>query len=59
VLSCVFVWDAEGLPSEGDWTVVLWRSFAESALQNAGSIPKLVEDKGDVLKARFSPRFMI
>jgi surface carbohydrate biosynthesis protein (TIGR04326 family) len=53
VSNCVFVWDAEGLPPEGDWTVVLWRSFAESAFQSAVSIPKLVEDKADVLKARY------
>ena len=47
--NCVFVWDAEGLPPEGDWKVVLWRGFAESAFQSAVSIPKLVEDKADVL----------
>jgi surface carbohydrate biosynthesis protein (TIGR04326 family) len=47
------VWDAEGLPPEGDWTVLLWRSFAESACQSAVSIPKLVEDNADVLKARY------
>jgi surface carbohydrate biosynthesis protein (TIGR04326 family) len=53
VSSCVFVWDAEGIPPEGDWTVVLWRSFSESSFQSAVSIPKLVEDKADVLKARY------
>ena len=51
--NCVFVWDAEGLPPESDWTVVLWWSFAESVFQSAVSIPKLVEDNADVLKARY------
>ena len=51
--NCVFVWDEEGIPPDGDWTVVLWRSFPESAFQSAVSIPKLVEDKADVLKARY------
>ena len=50
---CVFVWDAEGIPPEGDWTVVLWRGFSESSFQSAVSIPKLVEDKADILKARY------
>jgi surface carbohydrate biosynthesis protein (TIGR04326 family) len=49
----LFVWDAEGLPPEGDWTVVLWRDFAKSNFKNAVSIPSLVEDKADVLKARY------
>jgi surface carbohydrate biosynthesis protein (TIGR04326 family) len=53
VSNCVFVWDAEGLPREGDWTVVLWRSFAEGTFQSAVSIPKLVEENADVLKARY------
>jgi surface carbohydrate biosynthesis protein (TIGR04326 family) len=53
VSNCLFVWDAEGLPPDGDWTVVLWRSFAESAFKSAVSIPKLVEDNADVLKARY------
>jgi surface carbohydrate biosynthesis protein (TIGR04326 family) len=53
VSNCVFVWDEEGIPPDGDWTVVLWRSFPESAFQSAVSIPKLVEDKADVLKARY------
>jgi len=53
VSNCVFVWDAEGLPPDGDWTVVLWRSFAESTCQSVVSIPKLVEDNADVLKARY------
>ena len=51
--NCVFVWDAEGLPPDGDWTMMLWRGSTESAFQNAVSIPKLVEDNADVLKARY------
>ena len=51
--NCVFVWDAEGLPPDSHWTVVLWRSFAESTCQSVVSIPKLVEDNADVLKARY------
>jgi surface carbohydrate biosynthesis protein (TIGR04326 family) len=51
--NCVFVWDAEGIPPEVDWTVVLWRGFAESACQSVVAIPKLVEDNADVLKARY------
>ena len=51
--NCVFVWDAEGLPPDGDWTVVLWRGSTESAFQSAVSIPKFVEDNAVVLKARY------
>ena len=51
--NCVFVWDAEGLPPDGDWTMILCRGSTESAFQSAVSIPKLVEDNADVLKARY------
>jgi surface carbohydrate biosynthesis protein (TIGR04326 family) len=53
VSNCVFVWDVDGLPPESDWTVVLWRGFAPSASPSIISIPKLVEDNADVLKARY------
>jgi surface carbohydrate biosynthesis protein (TIGR04326 family) len=53
VSNCVFVWDAEGLPPDGDWTMMLWRGSTESAFQSAVSILKLVEDNADVLKARY------
>ena len=51
--NCVFVWDAEGLPPDVDWTVVLWRGSTESAFQSAVSIPKFVEDNAVVLKGRY------
>lgn len=51
--NCVLVWDAEGLPPAGDWTAVLWRGFCERDTRQTVSIPELVEDNADALKARY------
>ena len=49
----LFVWDAEVSPPVGDWTIVLWRQYA--GVKNPGviSIPELVEQKADELRARY------
>jgi surface carbohydrate biosynthesis protein (TIGR04326 family) len=49
----LLIWDAEGAPPVGSWTTALWRSFGVSATPDAISIPKLVEEQADTLKARY------
>jgi surface carbohydrate biosynthesis protein (TIGR04326 family) len=53
MLDSVLVWDAEESPPFGDWTTVLWRGFVDSASPDAISMPNLVEDQADTLKARY------
>lgn len=46
------VWDCAEAPPSGDWIPVLWRGYCES--NAAGfSIPRLVEEQADALRARF------
>lgn len=49
----LFVWDAEGSPPVGDWTVVLWRDFEDSSTPGSLSIPKLVETHAEDLRSRY------
>lgn len=49
----LLVWDALGSPPEGGWFTVLWRSFEDSDSVNILSIPKLVEEYADSLRARY------
>lgn len=49
----LLVWDADGPPPVGDWTVVLWRGFEESAAPEAVSIPRLVETHAEDLRTRY------
>ena len=51
--SCsVLVWDLKDSPSSGDWTTVLWRSFASQSIPFV-SIPSLVEVNADILKKKY------
>jgi len=49
----LFVWDTEGPPPIGDWTTVLWSGFGDGGAPDAISIPKLVEEHADALRARY------
>lgn len=49
----LLVWDTEGSPPSGDWTTVLWSSFANATDPSTISIPKLVEEQADALKSRY------
>lgn len=49
----LLVWDAEGPPPVGDWTTVLWSSFGKANDPNVISIPTLVEEQADALRARY------
>lgn len=51
--SRVLVWDAKGRLPDGDWTLVLWRGFADKATPDVVSIPTLAEDQGAALKAAY------
>ncbi len=49
----LLIWDAEGSPAAGDWTALLWRGFAANDSPDLISMPKLVEEQADVLRARY------
>jgi surface carbohydrate biosynthesis protein (TIGR04326 family) len=46
------IWDTEGLPPEGEWVPVLWRSYGESG-RSSYSIPRLVEEQAESLRERY------
>ena len=50
----LLVWDAEGAPPPKDgWITALWRSFGEDGAPGTWSLPRLVEEQADTLRARF------
>jgi len=49
----LIIWDAEGEPPVGNWTTVLWGGFGKPDDPNVISLPKLVEEKGEVFRARY------
>ena len=55
----VLLWDDEAPPPNGDWTIVLWRSYGLRDIPDAVSIPRLVEENADSLRARISHGSMI
>jgi surface carbohydrate biosynthesis protein (TIGR04326 family) len=53
VQSALLVWDADGEPPVGDWTTLLWRSYDTRERKDVISIPQLVEDNAESLRARY------
>lgn len=53
VQSALLVWDADGEPPVGDWTILLWRSYDTKGRKDVTSIPQLVEDNAESLRARY------
>ncbi len=51
--STLLIWDSLDSPPKGDWFTVLWSGFEDGTTPNAISIPQLVEDHDDELKARY------
>lgn len=49
----VFVWDSEGDPPPGHSVKVLWRSYGTGEQDDAISVPQLVEDNAENLRARY------
>ena len=47
------IWDTDSLPQLGDGHLLLWRSYYKSVSETVISIPGLVEEHSDVLKARY------
>lgn len=47
-----YVWDSEGSPPKGDLIPVLWRGFGDGGAGRRFSIPMLVEEQADKLRAR-------
>lgn len=51
--STLLIWDADGEPPVGDWTTLLWRSYDTKGRKDVVSIPQLVEDNAESLRARY------
>lgn len=51
--SALLIWDADGEPPVGDWTTLLWRSYDTKGREDVVSIPQLVEDNAESLRARY------
>lgn len=49
----LLVWDVDGAPPVGDWTVIRWRDFEDDTPLKTVSIPRLVETHADELKKRY------
>jgi surface carbohydrate biosynthesis protein (TIGR04326 family) len=49
----ILIWDSDGDTPAGDWLVVLWRSYDTGGSNNVISIPKMVEDNAESLRARY------
>lgn len=49
----ILILDAEAPHPAGDSTTVLWRGFAAGASADIVSIPQLIEDNADALRARY------
>lgn len=49
----LLIWDAEESPPNGNWTTVLWNSFGKVDDPDVISIPTLIEEQSDILKARY------
>ena len=52
-VSEVLVWDIEGVPPADTGSTILWRAFATEALLECISIPQLIEENSDALRARY------
>lgn len=50
----LLIWDTEGPPPAGNWTkTVLWSSFGDNNDLSVVSLPTLVEEQADVIRARY------
>lgn len=52
-MTTVLIWDDESAPPITDGWVVLWRAFGGSADDKVVSIPSLIEDNAESLRARY------
>ena len=53
VQSALLIWDADGEPPVGDWTTLLWRSYDTKGSKDVVSVPQLVEDNAESLRASY------
>ncbi len=49
----ILIWDGDSSPPVFEGKMVLWRAFASGLCQNYISIPQLVEENADALRARY------
>jgi surface carbohydrate biosynthesis protein (TIGR04326 family) len=49
----LLIWDSESQPPSNAGTIVLWRSFSPKSSSEFISIPQLIEDNSDALRARY------
>lgn len=47
------VWDNDADPPKGEWIPILWRGYGQGGDAEEYSIPRLVEEQADTLRARF------
>ena len=52
-LAEVVIWDADGMPPSSNAAMVLWRGFSDGVTPNVISIPRLIEENADTLRARY------
>lgn len=49
----ILVWDSEGHPPEGDFTIVFWRAFLPFGSARSISIPAKIEENAELYRARY------
>lgn len=49
----VHIWDSDLVPTSKDCQIILWRSYIENQHEKSVSIPRLVDNNYNVLKARY------
>ena len=49
----LLIWDADGVPPVGGWTVVRWRGFGDGSTPETISIPMLVEAHAEDLRKQY------
>ncbi len=49
----ILIWDSDAPPPAGDFTTVLWSAYGASDSRDVVSLPRIVEQRADVLRARY------
>lgn len=49
----ILIWDSDAPPPSGDFTTVLWSAFGAGDRQDVVSLPRVVEQRADALRARY------
>lgn len=49
----ILIWDSDAPPPSGDWTIVLWSGYGAADARDVVSLPRIVEQRADALRARY------